>query len=227
MPVYPRHDVIDPKERSKGDVYRLMTDLVAPRPIGWVSTVDSRGRRNLAPFSFFQAVSYDPPMVSLSFTGGHRTEDGRRPKDTLANILESREFTVNHVSRPLVEAANATSGEYAADVSEWDHAVDGAPLVAAPAQRVAAPRVAAAKASLECRLVHAIPLGRGSDGTVTTTLVLGRVVCFTVAAGLLRTDDKGRLRPMDPAQLAAVGRMGGIAYTDTSGRFELPRPKVP
>lgn len=217
------HDTIPAEGLKSRDVYRLMTDLVAPRPIAWVSTLDEDGRRNLAPFSYFQGVCSRPPMVMLSISWH---PDGR-PKDTLRNILARREFTVSHVSEPLGQAMNVTSGDYPRDVSEWDIAGrDDQPLDSAPAVRVAPPRVRQARAALECRLVHALPLGRGPAGKPSSTLVLGEVILFSVARGLLRRDERGHLLPMDPARLAAVGRLGGIAYTRTRESFEMARPKV-
>lgn len=224
------HEHIDAGRLRNRDIYRLMTDLVAPRPIAWVSSIDEHGKRNLAPFSYFQAVSSTPPTVMLGISW---KRDGT-PKDTLRNILGQREFTISHVSAPLAEAMNATSGEYDRDVDEWNvaaktHAARGrAPeaLAPVPSVRVAPPRVAGACAAFECKLTHAIPLGRGPTGKPSTTLVLGEVLCFSVRRDLLRKDEAGHLLPIDPAQLAAVGRLGGIAYTATTDCFELARPKV-
>lgn len=224
------HEHIDAGRLRTRDIYRLMTDLVAPRPIAWVSSLDEQGKHNLAPFSYFQAVSSKPPTVMLGISW---KRDGT-PKDTLRNISSQREFTISHVSTALVEAMNATSGEYDADVDEWEvaaqaHAATGRALGAlapTPSIRVAPPRVAGACAALECKLTHAIPLGRGPTGKPSTTLVLGEVLCFSVRRDLLRRDEAGHLRPIDPAQLAVVGRLGGIAYTATTDRFELTRPKL-
>jgi flavin reductase (DIM6/NTAB) family NADH-FMN oxidoreductase RutF len=216
------HEILDPSQESGSTLYRLLTDLVAPRPIAWISTVSPQGRANLAPFSYFGLVCSDPPTVSVSI--GSR--DGR-PKDTLANILATREFTISHVGRPLVEACNHTAGDYPAEESEWSHAGPGGiPLPSAPAQRVAAPRVAAAKASLECRLLHAIPLHRDGRPHPATTLVVAQIVCLTVARDLLQRSENGQVAPIPAARLASVGRLGGIAYTDGSEVFELPRPQV-
>jgi len=218
------HDILDPEELRTRDVYTLMTDLVAPRPIAWVSTLDADGHRNLAPFSYYQGVCSNPPTIVLGIAW---RSDGT-PKDTLRNILDRREFTVNHVSLPLAPAMNATSGEYPEGFDEWTVADGGQPLDAVPAERVAPPRVAQALASLECRLSHAIPLGvgRGPQRMPSSTLVVAEVVCFTVARGLVQRGATGHLLPIDPAQLAAIGRLGGIAYTETRRPFFLPRPKV-
>ena len=185
---------------SAAEAYRLMTDLVAPRPIAWVSTVDGEGRRNLAPFSYYQAVCSRPPM----------------------NVLATRELVVCHVHRAQAEAMNATSAAYARGVSEWE----AVGIEAAPSRVVAPPRVASSHAALECVLRHALPLGDGPQGP-SSTLVLAEVVHFYVRPGLVVRDPGGRARPIDPAALDAVGRLGGIAYTTTQLRFELPRPALP
>lgn len=201
---------------SARDRYRLMTDLIAPRPIAWVSTVSSRGVANLAPFSYFQGVCSDPPTIVL----GIAWLPGGRPKDTLANILETRELTINHVGEPLVASMNATAAELPPEVSEWQ----ACGVEATAAERVAPARVARAIAGFECRLHHAIPLGRTKLGTPSSTLVIAEILHVWVHEGLLQRDGRGHLLPIDPAALQAVGRLGGIAYATTAGLFELPRP---
>lgn len=200
-----------------------MTDLVAPRPIAWVSTVDAHGRPNLAPFSYFQAVCSAPPTVMLAF--GSRP-DGR-PKDTLANILASRELTVSHVSDSLLATMNATSADVEPEVDEWEVAGEGGERLASlPSHTVMPPRVAGARAAMECRMVHAIPLGRSRSGGPSSTLVLAEVQCFWLAPGLLQRNERGHLRPIDPAALASVGRLGGMSYARTTDVVELPRPQT-
>ncbi len=218
-----QHEHIDPSALSGLDVYRLMTDLVAPRPIAWVSTVGADGVENLAPFSYFQAMGSRPPTVVL---GCGWTRSGQ-PKDTLRHILDTREFTISHVSEPVAEAMNLSSVELPAEHSEWDYVAQQVPLDSVPAHVVRPPRVAQARASMECRMTQAIPVGRTRAGSPASTIVVGEVVAFTVAEGLLRRDESGHLLPMDPGALQAVGRLGGIAYTRTGGVFELPRPKPP
>ena len=206
-------------ELSTRDAYRLLTDLVAPRPIAWVSTVDEAGRANLAPFSYFQAVCSRPPTIVLGISW---LADGR-PKDTLANALATGELTINHVSEPLAEVMNQSSAGYPRGVSEWQ----ACGVEPAPARVVRPDRVAAARGGLECRLVHAIPLGHTRRGTPSSTLVVAEVVHVWVAQGLIQRDERGRLLPIDPGALAAVARMGGISFTTTEGRFDLPRPPTP
>ncbi|MBK8265736.1 MAG: flavin reductase family protein [Nannocystis sp.] len=209
---------IPASELSAADAYRLMTDLVAPRPIAWVSTIDEEGRGNLAPFSYYQAVCSRPPMITLAIASG---PEGR-PKDTLANILATHELVVSHVHVEQAATMNATSMELAHDVSEWEMCA----VAPAPSLRVRPPRVASSHASLECVLRHALPLGGLSalGGAPSTTLVIAEVLHFHVHEGLVRRDPRGRLLPISPAALGALGRLGGMAYTTTERHFELPRP---
>ncbi|MCR9161855.1 MAG: flavin reductase family protein [Nannocystaceae bacterium] len=219
-----QHEHIDPSGLGGRDVYRLMTDLVAPRPIAWVSTLSAEGSPNLAPFSYFQAMGSKPPTVVI---GCGWTRAGA-PKDTLRNILDTREFTISHVSEPVAEAMNLTSVELPPGDSEWDHVASALPLSSTPAQVVGPARVSEARASMECRMVQAIPVGRTAAGSPASTIVIGEVVAFTVAEGLVRRDESGHFLPMDPAELQSVGRLGGIAYTRTAdASFELVRPKPP
>jgi flavin reductase (DIM6/NTAB) family NADH-FMN oxidoreductase RutF len=204
---------------SARDRYQLMTDLIAPRPIAWVSTISAHGVANLAPFSCFQGVSSDPPTIVL----GIAWLPSGRPKDTLANILDTRELTISHVDESLTQSMNATSAELEPELSEWQ----ACGVEPAPAKLVAPARVARSLGGLECRLSHAIPLGRTKLGSPSSTLVIAEVVHFWVADGLLQRDGRGHLLPIDPAALQAVGRLGGIAYSTTTGHFELPRPTAP
>lgn len=215
----PVTDELPASSLSAAESYRLMTDLVAPRPIAWVSTCDAEGRGNLAPFSYFQAVCSSPPTIVLGIAW---YPDGRM-KDTLRNILETRELVVSHVSEGLVEAAVATSVAYERGISEWERAG----VAAAPSSEVRPDRVAESHASMECVLRHAIPLGASPAGAPSSTLVVAEVVHFAIAEGLLLRDPRGHLQPIDPARLGAVGRMGGIAYTTTDSCLEIPRPSVP
>jgi flavin reductase (DIM6/NTAB) family NADH-FMN oxidoreductase RutF len=133
-------DSLDPRGR-----YKLLTGTVIPRPIGWISTVDGLGRRNLAPFSYFQIASASPPV--LSFSGGSR---GHQAKDTVRNALDSGGFVAHIADTSLMEAMNLTSVEAPHEIDEFTYAQ----LDAVPSERVAAPRVAGAPVAFECELVH-------------------------------------------------------------------------
>jgi flavin reductase (DIM6/NTAB) family NADH-FMN oxidoreductase RutF len=193
---------IDPLLNAPLDNYKVLTNLVVPRPIAWVSTVGETGIVNLAPFSFFNAVGSNPLYVVVSI--GNR-EDGS-PKDTARNILASGEFVVNLVTEELLEAMNISAVDFPADESE----LSPAQVHSAPSVRIAAPRLAEAQASLECKLHQTVTLG-------SNTLVIGEVVMFHVADALVgpRFHVNG---------FAPIGRMGSPStYCRTTDRFELPR----
>jgi flavin reductase (DIM6/NTAB) family NADH-FMN oxidoreductase RutF len=207
---------IDPASLVGADAYRLMTGIVTPRPIAWVSTVGVNGTGNLAPFSYFQAVCSSPPtiMLSVAFHG-----DGR-PKDTLRNILDRGEFTISHVSEPLAQAMNDTSVSLGPGESEWE----SAGVTPASSTVVAPPRVADALAAMECRLVHALPVGQSRSGGPSTMLILGEVVAFHLQQGLVPRDEQGRIQNLDPGAVQSVGRMGGPDYSRSTDVFQMPRP---
>lgn len=159
--------------------------IVAPRPIGWVSTLSASGIPNLAPYSFFNAVGETPPMVVFSSSG---------PKDSLANVEATGEFVWNMATRALAEAMNATSAAVPPETDEF--ALAG--LATAPSRLVAPPRVAASPAALECRLLQVVAL-RDLDGQPTSNrLVIGQVVGVHLDRAYLRDGlfDTGAARPV-------------------------------
>src|SRR5690242_12726842 len=141
--------VIDPTSAGASDVYKLMVGLIVPRPIAFVSTVDRAGLRNLAAFSFFTAVSANPPVIA--FSPMVRGSDGNR-KDTLQNIEATQEFVVNVVSEDFVTKMNLTAPEYPPEVDEFVVSR----LTPLPSDLVGPPRVAESRASMECRLVQVV-----------------------------------------------------------------------
>jgi flavin reductase (DIM6/NTAB) family NADH-FMN oxidoreductase RutF len=194
---------IDPKTHSNADNYKLLTNLVIPRPIAWITSLGDDGLVNLAPFSFFNAVGSDPPYLAVSI--GHR-DDGT-PKDTGRNIERRREFVVNLVTEELFAAMNLSAAEFPPDQSE----VTAAELSTAPSVKIATPRLAASQVSLECRLHQTVALGR------TNTLHIGEVVMFHVADQLMgpRLHVNG---------FAPLGRLGSPSvYCRTTDRFDIPR----
>ncbi|KAH9989494.1 hypothetical protein F4779DRAFT_610394 [Xylariaceae sp. FL0662B] len=213
-----KHIAIDPYEpgRPAPFNYKLLISSIVPRPIGFVSTQSADGRsRNLAPFSYFQMVNHDPPLfvVGVAGMGGLA-----RPKDTLRNLVESRECTVNVVSEGFVEAANAASVDAPYGVSEWE--VSG--LTPAPDCRdVRAPRVAEAVFSVECRVESIREFeSRAAPGRKTGCLVVLEGTRFHV-----REDAINEERNMvAPEVLRPVGRVGGITYARLTDLVELPRP---
>ncbi len=197
-----------PSEHTPSNVYRLMTGLIVPRPIAFVSSTDSTGRNNLAPFSFFTAVSANPPVIC--FSPMVRGKDGSL-KDTLRNIEATREFVVNIVSESFAQQMNLCSAEVPPEVDEF--ALSG--LTPVSSDRVRAPRVLEARASMECRLVEVVHIGHLP---LSGSLVLGEILLFHVDDQLLDG------YTVDPGVLLPIGRMGGSLYTRTTDRFLMERP---
>ena len=200
----------NPSEMSIRDVYTLMVQLITPRPIAWVSSVSNAGTTNLAPYSFFNGVGANPP--ALLFCPVNR-RDGSR-KDSLLNVLETKEFVVNVVSAKNAELMNQTSADYPSDVSEFE----SLEIATVDSKIVKPPRVAAALAQFECRLLKHIELASGPAGS---NVVIGEIVMLHVDDQII--EDK----IIDPAKLDNVGRLGGKAYAKTTERFELDRPPLP
>ena len=205
----------DPQVIDSAAMYKLLIGSVVPRPIAWVSSVDAAGVRNLAPFSYFMAITHEPPTIAFS-AGPRGAEIGggvRGKKDTLHNVEVTREFVVNIVDDALAEAMNVTSGDYAAEVDEFAQAG----LVAAPSVKVKPPRVAAAPVSMECRLAQVIPVGR-----LPHHLIVGEIVQMHVRDDVY-DPATGRL---DVHRLKPVGRLAGHLYTHVHDIFEMKRPAV-
>ncbi len=190
------------------DCYKLMVSTVVPRPIAWVVTHDAEGRVNAAPYSFFNAVSGDPPTVAISM--GNRPQGGL--KDSRANIEANRQFVVSLVDEARAEAMNVTAIDFPHGTGELAEAG----LETAPSVKVAVPRIALSPVSMECELVQMIPLGQGPN-----TLVLGRVLAIHIADEAVL--DAARCY-VDTPKLNLVGRMGGSGgYVRTTDRFEMAR----
>ena len=197
---------IDPSQNSAPDNYKLLTNLVVPRPIAWVSTVDDAGVVNLAPFSFFNAVSGNPLYVVVSVGRNESPQKDGTVKDTARNILAGREFVVNLVTEELFDAMNVSAADFPYGESE----LLAAGLHAAPSVKVKPPRVAQAQASLECKLHDTVKLGEN-------TLVIGEVVMFHVADRLMGPR-------MHIEGFAPIGRLGSPSmYCRTTDRFDVPR----
>jgi flavin reductase (DIM6/NTAB) family NADH-FMN oxidoreductase RutF len=205
-----------PSNISNSELYGILLNSVAPRPIAWVSTLSAAGQPNLAPFSFFNAVCIDPPL--LAFAPGLRQSKQAgaphgQPKDTLRNIRETKEFVVNIVTYALLQPMNVTSGEYDPSVNEFELAK----VTPAPSKLVRPARVAESPVSFECKLHQILDF---SPAPTSSSLVLGQVVAIHMDDAHLK-DGK-----LDRNSLDLIGRMGGIQYTRTTERVELARPKV-
>lgn len=201
--------IIDPGAESPRNVYKVMIGAIVPRPIAFVSTLGTDGIRNLAPFSFFTAISANPPVIC--FSPMIRGSDSGR-KDTLRNIEATREFVVNIVSENFVQQMNTCSGEYPPEVDEFE--VSG--LTPVPSDMVRPARVKEARVNMECKLVQVVHV---SERQLGGSIVLGEVLRFHVDDTIVE-DFR-----IDPDKLSAVGRMGGATYVRTTDRFDLVRPK--
>ena len=199
---------IDPKDHRSREIYRLMTSIVVPRPIAWVSTRSKDGVLNLAPFSYFNAVTSVPPLLSIS-VGRRRGER----KDTAHNASTTGELVVNLVSRPQLEPMVVTSGDFGPEIDEFDKAG----LEPVPSVLVTPPRVAGSPVQMECRTREILEVSPG-----VADLVIAEVVLFHVADGIEVTND---LR-ITASALDPVGRLGGDDYAFVGEQRTVERPKV-
>ena len=206
---------LDPSDLSTATRYKLLTGVVTPRPIAFLSTRSPDGHDNLAPFSFFNAAGMDP--MSLVFCVG--TPADGRDKDTLRNALPTNEgglgcFVVNVAVEGYIRQLSATAEELPYGESE----LDLAGFTTAASRKVAAPRVAESPVSFECETTHVLRLG---EGPASGTLVVGRCVHVWIRDDLL--DERQRV---NADRLATVGRMAGSEYCRTRERFSLPRGRA-
>lgn len=203
----PRRE-IDPRDFPPRDVYRLLTAVVVPRPIAWVSTRSADGVDNLAPHSFFTVACANPPIVQFTSVG---------VKDTLRNVRATREFVVHLAPEELFDQVNLTGADQPADVSEFDEAR----LIREPASVVAPARVAQSPVAIECRLHSAIELG-------DSTIVLGSVVHVAVDEDALEESARpGRLAHASIEKLRPLARMGRDEWGLLGPIRRVARPHYP
>lgn len=193
----------DFQQLSAREKYKILIGSVVPRPIALVTTIDSEGRANAAPFSFFNALSADPPILAL----GVENYSDLSPKDTTLNIRNNQEFTVNIVSDALVEAMNVCAVPFEPGFDE----LVAAGLTAIPGTRVGCPRIGEAPVALECRRMMALSIGQSRE------IILGEVLMAHVRDDLI---DPATLY-IDQLGLDAIGRMGGHGYARTREYFDL------
>jgi len=189
------------------DGYRLLTSIVVPRPVAWVSSMGLDGSTNLAPYSFFNAVGNSPPTIMIAV--------GKRKgtiKDTLRNITETGEFVVNIANAELREKMVYTSGDWSYGISEFEKAG----LETIPSILVKPPRVKEAPVSLEVKATQIVPV----EGTVST-MVLGHIVYFHVRQDLLQENGSVNASLLNP-----VLRLGGKEYATLGKVFSMNRPRV-
>jgi flavin reductase (DIM6/NTAB) family NADH-FMN oxidoreductase RutF len=190
-------------------LYKILIGSVVPRPIGWISSMDTDGLPNLAPFSFFNVVCANPP--TLLFCPTMRAGE-RGQKDTLSNVQVTGEFVVNIVTEELAEQMNLTAADVPADVNEFEWAR----LALAPALTVRPPRVAASPIHFECRVTGIHPVGAGPG---SGSIVIGQILHLHIDERVLLGTDK-----IDVRQLKPVGRLAGNGYCRVTDLFEMVRP---
>lgn len=198
----------DPSQMQSPDIYKVLSGVVIPRPIAWVSTLSPDGVPNVAPYSFFQPITPSPPHIS--FSAGSR--DGVK-KDTEVNIEASGEFVVNIVNSDIARRMAISALDFTPEQNEFE----ASGLSLGECDVVSAPRVAEAPASLECQMRQMIPIG---DERYGATLIIGEVVRFHVRDDLALDNYR-----IDFANLDAVGRLAGDWYCSTTEQYDLPRAK--
>jgi flavin reductase (DIM6/NTAB) family NADH-FMN oxidoreductase RutF len=200
--------IIDVASTDVVRVYHALVDVVTPRPIAWVTTVDGDGRVNLAPFSFFNAFGANPPVVVFSPT----LRRNRTKKDTLRNLEVVDEFVLNAATEELAREVNQTSKELPYGQSEAEYAG----LTLEPSVKVRPPRVVQSPVHLECRVRQFVSIG---DGPIAANLVIGEVLLIHIDESVL--DPDGRV---DPGKLRTIARLGRDFYCRSSDVFEMERP---
>ena len=199
---------IDPSTVSERENYKLLIGSIIPRPIAFVTSMSQEGTLNGAPFSYFNIVSSNPPMISLAIQ-----RSGGNQKDTARNILQSKEFVVHIVDEQNVEKINKTAASLSPDQSE----VELAELTPIGSVKISVPGVKEAKIRMECILEHSLELG-GVE-TPGCDLIIGKVVQFHIEQDIY---ENGKI---DPRGLAAVSRLAGHDYAKIGEMFSIERPK--
>jgi len=193
-------------------IYNLLIGLVAPRPIAWVTSMDEAGRLNAAPFSSYNYLCTDPPIVGMGVMD--RPGEIGVPKDTAHNIRRTGEYVINVVTEDLLEQMNICATDFPAGVDE----LEMAGLTTAPSSVVKVPRIAEAHAALECREFTTMEIGR-------SRIVLGRVVAMYVEDRFVEMPSEGHGPYIKAEELHAIGRMNGLgSYVKTRDAFvTVPR----
>ncbi|KRG14675.1 flavin reductase family protein [Lederbergia galactosidilytica] len=199
---------IDPQTNTERENYKFLTGSIIPRPIAFVTTLSEAGVLNGAPFSYFNIVSSNPPLISLSI---QRSEG--KLKDTARNILGKKEFVVHIVDEQNVEKVNQTAASLPSHKSE----IDLAGLTPVKSSKLSVPGVLQAKIRMECQLEQALELGGGDSPGCD--LIIGKVMQFHIEDEIYQD---GRI---DPLGLAAVSRLAGANYAKLGSTFEIERPK--
>jgi flavin reductase (DIM6/NTAB) family NADH-FMN oxidoreductase RutF len=199
---------IDPLTLSERDNYKFLIGSIIPRPIAFVTSLSEKGVLNGAPFSYFNIVSSNPPMVSVSIQ-----RSGGKQKDTARNILNTKEFVIHIVDEENVQKINETAATLSPDESE----IKLAQLTPVNSVKLAVPGVKEAKIRLECTLEQSLELGGGD--TPGCDLIIGKIVQFHIDPAIFH---EGKI---DPRGLGAVSRLAGINYAKMGDIFSIERPK--
>ena len=203
--------LFNPQELAYQDRYKLLIGAIVPRPIAWVSSMDKAGNLNLAPFSYFTAVSSDP--MTLLFSVGWSEARGRM-KDTLHNIRDVPEFVINITDETTKEAMNLTATEFEADRNEFEWAG----VTPKPSTTIQVPRVAEAPIAFECKLQQIVVVKEGPGGGAA---VFGEVQAVHVRGDVV---ENGRILP---EKLQPIGRLAGSTYAHINDLFDMDRVPVP
>jgi len=199
---------IDPNTNTERENYKFLIGSIIPRPIAFVTTLSEDGVLNGAPFSYFNIVSSNPPMISLSIQ-----RSGGKQKDTARNIIKQKEFVVHIVDEENVEKVNKTAASLPPNESE----IDLAQLTKVESEKISVPGVKQAKIRMECVLEHSLELG--DNHLPGCDFIIGKVIQFHIENDIY---ENGRI---DPKGLAAVSRLAGANYAKIGEIFEIERPK--
>ncbi|MCM3726421.1 flavin reductase family protein [Neobacillus cucumis] len=199
---------IDPSKNTERENYKFLIGSIIPRPIAFVTSLSKEGVLNGAPFSYFNIVSANPPLISVAIQ-----RSGGRQKDTARNIIDLKEFVVHIVDEHNVELINKTAASLPPDQSE----IELAQLTPVKSIKVSTPGVREAKIRMECRLEHSLEVG-GEDSP-GCDFIIGRIVQYHIESDLY---ESGRI---DSKGLAAVSRLAGNNYAKIGEIFEIERPK--
>ncbi|MFC6119449.1 flavin reductase family protein [Macrococcoides bohemicum] len=198
---------INPEEQNERDNYKLMIGSIIPRPIAFITSKSEEGIVNAAPFSYFNIVTSNPPMISVSI----QRKDGVS-KDTARNILNHKQFVVHIVSKSIVEEMNKTAANLAYNESE----LDMTSLTLEDSQVVDVPTIKEAKIAMECVLEHHVTLGKDNNAV---DHIIGKIVNFNIEDELVENFriNAGKLEP--------ISRLAGQNYSELGHIFELERPQ--
>lgn len=195
------------KETDPSVLYKLLTGTIIPRPIGWISTIDAKGINNLAPFSYFNMVSSDPPCVMFS-----TRRDNDTNKDTLNNVLENKQFVVNLVTENVVEQMNLTSESVGAEIDEFQLAN----LTPIDSVSVLPKRVKESVVHFECKMIHHYFIDNDSNGGAC--VVIGKIITMHIDDSILMENNRINLETYTP-----IARLAGSNYGKLGEIFSIKR----